>query len=73
MNKTVTLSDREIFEIIFALDCLADEFVEISKEASRNAIDVESVYENEMWNKISYGAKRKTYYLHSLMSKLKNL
>ena len=73
MDKTVNLSEREIFEIILALDFQADENINISKQASQFAIESESEDEKKMWVKISVDGKRLGYFQRSLVSKFKNL
>ena len=73
MDKTVSLSEKEIFEIILALDFQADANIDISKQASQFVKKSESEDEKKMWLKISEDGKRLAYFQRSLVSKFKNL
>ena len=73
MEKTVTLSEKEIFEIILALDYQVDESINISKEASQFAKELELEDEKKMWLKISEDGKKVAYFRRSLVSKFKKL
>lgn len=74
MDKTVSLSDKEIMEIIYALSSRAENLLSIANKYAGESLEYDSDSEiRRSLNETYQMYLRKGYYVHSLMSKLENL
>ena len=74
MDKTVTLSDKEIMEIIYALSSRAENLLLIANKYAGESLEYDSELEiRRSLDETSQTYRRKGYYIHSLMSKFENL
>ena len=73
MDKTVILSDKNIADLLNALDCLIDHNFRIAIETYMKAANVESMLETKIWRQLYYESRAEAYRLRCLRNNLQNL
>ena len=73
MDVTVTLSDKNVKDLLNALDCLIDQNFKIAIETYMKAATAEGILDTKMWRRLYYEARAEAYRLRCLRANLQNL
>ena len=73
MDKTVTLSDKDLKDILEALDCFIDQNFKITIDTYLRSQDATSILDTKLWQHYYYETRRNVYRLRCLKLKLMDI